>query len=777
MRQPSDKLMCLLTELKLCSVADLEACEPRVRRLCHDLPDFDSVWIDALVQQQTLTPWQADVLHSRSPSRLLVEEFSLRDQIGNHSYHAVSMTTGRHVVLHQLRTNASAADAHSAWLRLQLSRLEEVNATAPPCLELPRRIVCRTETGGNAVSYLASGFVPGWNVQELLIRGGRMPWPVVAEIGRQLLSALSWMEEHGLVHGDIHLQNIRLTPQGQAVLVSTMCHPLARQGLSLTAELRLNDVDTLAPERVGSGMVANARSELYAVGCVLWQMLTARPPFLSADPVSKVLQSQNRDIADVRSLVPDCPDEMARLIHNLVRRSPELRPESAAAAVEKWRALPVTGNHRTRRLLSSMPDRSRHTMSLRTQSTHRRSRMATVLTTSLMIAAFTGYGIQRGLLPGPLTLSRSVSRPETTTDSEHRPDITVSTHEVGPFNSPVNSPVDGLLNMPQPDAAGVVVLQSGRTYEAADLEFAGVMHIESTGVDNAIVLVSTSKPWRLTASQIVLSHVSVQTDRAAERMHGGAAENRSVAAILCECDVLSVDHCLLDSGSGNGRDRALLWEAHTAVTSVVSVSNSVFSGSGYGLWLSQPPARCRLNNVLVTSRRAAVRCDVQERGRGTVRLNVHRVTQADNVSFLDVVLLPSNERRSSDTVQVVMECGESVLAAQTALVQFAGPADWPLSNASVEFLLPERGNPTIVPPDVSTAVGFDHALQTVVALPETQVRAEALLIAVPIFHNAGPPTDASPFAPFELQDYEGPKLNPRLPGIDVAALPVAFPIQ
>ena len=60
MRQPSDNLIDFLLEQKLCTRHDVERCEPCVRRLCHDLPDFDSVWLDALVQNHVLTSWQAD---------------------------------------------------------------------------------------------------------------------------------------------------------------------------------------------------------------------------------------------------------------------------------------------------------------------------------------------------------------------------------------------------------------------------------------------------------------------------------------------------------------------------------------------------------------------------------------------------------------------------------------------------------------------------------------------------------------------------------------------
>ena len=82
---PSQSLATALEELRLCSQADLRACRPRVKRLAHDLPAFDSVWIDALVQAHKLTSFQADMLQFRDPRRLRVGPYVLEDQLGTAS--------------------------------------------------------------------------------------------------------------------------------------------------------------------------------------------------------------------------------------------------------------------------------------------------------------------------------------------------------------------------------------------------------------------------------------------------------------------------------------------------------------------------------------------------------------------------------------------------------------------------------------------------------------------------------------------------------------------
>jgi len=273
----------------------------------------------------------------------------------------------------------------------------------------------------------------------------------------------------------------------------------------------------------------------------------------------------------------------------------------------------------------------------------------------------------------------------------------------------------------------------------------------------------------------VLSNVAVKSSGTPPfeltSLSNGNESGKLAILIQAECDVLAVRDCVLHSGRGTNRDRCVYWTPQTGRTSVVSVSNCVFEGSGYGLWLHQPPKRCDIKNVLFTSNRAAVRCDVGVAKSASVSLNASQVTQVGGISFLDAVVTDA----TANDLSVRLTCGESVLSVSTGIIQVAAPPEWPLANVRVECLLPERGNPTIIPPDVSTAIAFDATLNAVVQLREEQVRSEALLIANPVFRGQGNADDsgeqAAQYDDFELLDYEGPKLSPALPGVDVRQLP------
>ncbi len=103
------------------------------------------------------------------------------------------------------------------------------------------------------------------------------------------------------------------------------------------------------------------------------------------------------------------------------------------------------------------------------------------------------------------------------------------------------------------------------------------------------------------------------------------------------------------------------------------------------------------------------------------------------------------------------------------MLRIALPAGANSHAIKVEFLLPERGNPTVVPPTVDPVVYFDRSLNQMVRLADSQIVAESLLIAEPIFRSES--ADMTDFMQFELLDFEGPKLSQHMPGIDASALP------
>lgn len=743
---PSDILIEMLSELHLASPQAVSRCEASVRRLCHDLPDFDTVWLDALVQQNVVTKWQAEVLQNalQSPADsgrvsdlLRAGDFLLQQPLGEQTFLAVSQEHGRLAVLRRVpaATELEEEDVRaSAWKAL-LDRLDQLRATAPQSIELPRVWI-----EGDQHHHVAAGYTPGYSLEELVIRGGRLPWQAVAEIGRQLLEAVTWLESGRLYHGHILLRNIRINAAGHMCLVNPFAHHLESPYLSFRSDLRLEDVECTAPELVSTGRMVDSQSELYSVGCVLWHLLTGRSVFLSTDPVTRLSRAAERDITDPRSIVPDCPDWLAEQLLTMTRRTPELRPESALVASHHWNARAPRGLSASRRILRQMPDRNRAPrVKRRSSSMDRWKALATV---SAMLLCFVGYSIHRGILPMPLQLGGSLS-------AESQPDNT-NGNKVSPQRKATitHSDSDGLLRMPAPDAGGVVLLQSGRAYRAADIEFEGQVYIEATGDAPAVIQVADDS-WTVKAREISLSDLQIESDSDVKR-----------SLFTAQCKGFKANHTLWQANAG-----AVAVEGAYGGGVSVSFTDNVFQGVGNAVQMDGSVITCEFGNCLCTVTGAVVRVN-HDRGAFPV-VRTDRLTVSQSNSLMDLIM--------GDTATVLMlqvECSESVFATSSStggLLRIAGPEKWEPDKLQVLFTAPNQGNGAILSSEVNPVIYLDRSLSQMVALKEEQIENRSLMLVDPIFSASG---QRSPWAGFQLIDFDGPKLSPQLPGVDITRLPV-----
>lgn len=737
---PSDNLIRILGELQLASPKVVAQCESSVKNLCHDLPDFDSVWLDALVQRSVLTAWQAQVLQGSEDAAGLLSagDFVLQQPLGEQTFLGASRQNGRLAVLRRLpeRSDSDHEEVLLTGWRALLDRLDGIRSGAPDSIELPRVWI-----DGEQSQFVASGFVPGYTLEELIIRGGRLPWQAVAEIGRQLLEAVAWLESCQLYHSHIVLRNIRLNAHGRMCLVNPFAHHMQSPYLSFRSDLKLDDIECTAPELVSSGRMVDSQSELYSVGCVLWNLLTGRSVFLSTDPVTRLSKAAERDVADARSIVPDCPDWMAEQLLAMTRRTPELRPESALVAARHWNARAPKGVPLSRRLLKQMPERDQ------TPQVAKRGkqpeRWKAVVTVSAMLICFVGYSIHRGILPLPLQLTGAVPTDSESSDSDGSDEIAIREAP------PTESDSDGLLMMPSPDAGGVVLLQSGRVYRAADIDYDGQLYIEATGDEPAIIRVA-DQSWIVDADQVSMSHLQIESD---------SDTNRPLLEAMC--GNLQVNHTLWQSSGGCVSVRGT-----SGVESSVQFADSVFRGTGDGILLDRAVLSCAFRNCLATSTGAVVRVSHESGAFPVVR--AERLTVSQSKSLLDIVV---GDPDSVLTLQV--ECVESVFATSTAtagLIRIAGPENWRPDRLQVLFSPPIQGNGAIVSSAVNPVIYLDRSLRQMVALSEKQIENRSLMLVEPTF--AAPSGSASPWAGFELTDFDGPKLSPQLPGVDISRLPI-----
>ena len=177
--------------------------------------------------------------------------------------------------------------------------------------------------------YIVCEYVAGGDLrQELRQAEGPLPLHRAVALGEDLCRALAVAHEQGIVHRDLKPANVWLTKQGSAKLGDLgIARPADRSRVTMTGTV-LGTAAYMAPE-MAQGQEATPRSDLYSLGCVLYELVTGRPPFVGGDPMAIVSQHVHAEPSPPSEHNLAVPEGLERLILRLLAKAPEARPASA----------------------------------------------------------------------------------------------------------------------------------------------------------------------------------------------------------------------------------------------------------------------------------------------------------------------------------------------------------------------------------------------------------------------------------------------------------------
>jgi hypothetical protein len=188
--------------------------------------------------------------------------------------------------------------------------------------------------------YLVMEFVPGQDLKQL-VRDREEPLPVAEVCGyiRQAALGLAHAHRHGIVHRDIKPSNLMITPDGTIKILDLGLARLAESegpsgdGTLTGSGVVLGTVDFMAPDQAQAASRADARSDLYSLGCTFYYLLSGKVLFGGRTTIEKLTAHAAEPPPPIRDLRPDVPRAVAAVVHKLLAKKPEDRYPSADALV------------------------------------------------------------------------------------------------------------------------------------------------------------------------------------------------------------------------------------------------------------------------------------------------------------------------------------------------------------------------------------------------------------------------------------------------------------
>jgi serine/threonine protein kinase/beta-lactam-binding protein with PASTA domain len=176
--------------------------------------------------------------------------------------------------------------------------------------------------------FLVMELVDGGTLRDLLSQRGRLSIPLALSVAEMVLSALAAAHREGLVHRDIKPENVLIGPGGVVKVADFGLVRAVAEASSSTGDVILGTVAYLSPEQVATG-AADARSDVYATGVLLFEMLTGTPPYTGETALSVAYRHVNDDMPAPSAMGAAVPAALDELIVRATRRDPSARPAHA----------------------------------------------------------------------------------------------------------------------------------------------------------------------------------------------------------------------------------------------------------------------------------------------------------------------------------------------------------------------------------------------------------------------------------------------------------------
>lgn len=292
---------------------------------------------DWLVQKTVLTRWQADKLLQAKHRGFFLGPYRLQYRVARGGmstiYAGQHVTTGE---IHALKVLPPTRVDLASYLPRFLREAEIAKKLQHP--NIVRVFDVHLESDGvNDVHFMAMELLHGHDLAEIVRSEGALPCFDAADTIRQAATGLAFAHAAGLVHRDIKPGNLFRTTDGVIRILDLGLAQNFESNESLTRDYNervLGTADYLSPEQAVDSHTADARADLYSLGCTLYFLLTGQPPFNEGSLMQRILAHQSKEPTPVSSFRSDVPTDLLSILERMMRKDRTQRIQSSAEVVD-----------------------------------------------------------------------------------------------------------------------------------------------------------------------------------------------------------------------------------------------------------------------------------------------------------------------------------------------------------------------------------------------------------------------------------------------------------
>ncbi|MFZ9343235.1 MAG: protein kinase domain-containing protein, partial [Candidatus Nanopelagicaceae bacterium] len=198
----------------------------------------------------------------------------------------------------------------------------------------------KEDSPSGAMPYIVMEYVEGKTLREIVNKGERFALNRAVEIAEGILIALQYSHKNGIIHRDIKPGNIMITDNGDVkVMDFGIARALADTGATMTSTWNIiGTAQYLSPEQA-TGTQADARSDLYSVGCLLYELLAGRPPFTGDTPVAIAYQHVSAPLLPITEIQESLDPALNAFFSIALAKDANERYQSANAMLKDLKKL------------------------------------------------------------------------------------------------------------------------------------------------------------------------------------------------------------------------------------------------------------------------------------------------------------------------------------------------------------------------------------------------------------------------------------------------------